>query len=71
MYYCQENRAKIKNENPQMNFSEMAKAMGSAWKSLDVNEKAKYEEVAKLDKLRYEKELAEHNKSEPDHSTGQ
>ncbi|KAL3911942.1 MAG: hypothetical protein SGARI_001398, partial [Bacillariaceae sp.] len=61
MFFNAENREKVKNENPDMSFGDIGKAMGEKWKKIDADEKAKYEEMAKKDKERAKKQMAEYN----------
>jgi len=57
MFYCQENRAQVKEENPEMKATEITKKLGAQWKSLEKDEKAKYDQMAAADKQRYQNEL--------------
>ena len=45
--YCQEERANIKEKNPDLSPSEITSALGAQWKALDTNEKAEYNAKAK------------------------
>ena len=45
--YCQEERANIKEKNPELSPSEITSALGAKWKALDANEKAEYNAKAK------------------------
>ncbi|KAJ3325331.1 Non-histone chromosomal protein 6 [Boothiomyces sp. JEL0866] len=60
MIYSQENRARIKEENPNATFGEMGKLIGNAWKELSDEDKAEYLDKAAKDKERYESEMAEY-----------
>ena len=55
MYFSIESRARIKEENPDLTFGEIAGKVGAAWKA--VTDKTKWEENAREDKARYEKEM--------------
>ena len=54
MQFNNANRARIKKENPDATFAQVAKLVSEAWKSIDAEEKKKYEDMAKVDKKRYE-----------------
>jgi len=56
MFYCAEQRPKLKADNPDLSFSDLGKQLGSDWKELDSDAKAPYEEQAKKDKKRFEDE---------------
>ena len=58
MFFSQDNRDKIKEENPGCSFGEVGKFLGAAWGAADAATKAKYEKMAAADKERYEKEKA-------------
>ncbi|KAI8895872.1 high mobility group box domain-containing protein [Globomyces pollinis-pini] len=58
MIYSQENRARIKKENPDATFGQMGKLLGAAWKSLSDDDREEYVEKAAKDKERYETEMA-------------
>ncbi|KAI8640685.1 high mobility group box domain-containing protein [Parasitella parasitica] len=62
MFFSQENRAKIKEENPDASFGTIGKLLGEKWKGLDAKEKKPYDDKAKADKSRYEDEKAAKNK---------
>lgn len=44
--FCNHHRKIIKNENPNLTFGEVAKALGKLWKALDVDEKKKHADPA-------------------------
>ena len=52
----------IKAKNPSFGVADIAKELGVAWKALSDKEKSKYEDQAKKDKERYEKEMAKYKK---------
>ena len=60
LFFSAENREKLKKESPDMSFGEVGKALGEMWKTIDSDGKAKYEEMAKKDKERHKKEMAEY-----------
>jgi len=58
IFYSQNARALIKEENPEMNGKEIMTEMGRRWKEIkDTNEAEKYHEMATADKERYESEM--------------
>jgi len=50
MYFCNQNRPNIKQNNPEAKFSEIGKLMGLTWKKLSPEEKKPYEASALHDK---------------------
>ncbi|KAI8912590.1 high mobility group box domain-containing protein [Gorgonomyces haynaldii] len=62
MIFSQENRPKIKEENPEASFGELGKLLGQKWKELDEEDKKPYQEKAEADKARYEKQMSEYTK---------
>ena len=63
MIFSAEMRAKVKEENPDFSITDVAKELGVRWKSVTGDEKVKYEEFAKKDKERYEREMEEYKKT--------
>lgn len=51
-------RDELKKSNPKTTAPEITKLMGAKWKSLADDEKKPFENLAKADKVRYEKEMA-------------
>lgn len=60
MFYCQANRDQVKKDNPEIAFTEVAKVLGGKWNELTESEKKPFEKQHAADKVRYEKEKAEH-----------
>eukprot|EP00948_MAST-09A_sp_MAST-9A-sp1_P003878 g3878.t1 len=56
MFFVKENRPKISRRHPHLNFAEIGKLMGAAWKRL--RDKSKFEKLAEQDKLRVMKARA-------------
>ncbi|KAK7055117.1 high mobility group box domain-containing protein, partial [Favolaschia claudopus] len=56
MFFSQDWRERIKNENPEASFGEVGKLLGAKWKELDDEEKKPYVEQAAKDKERAEDE---------------
>eukprot|EP00727_Mastigamoeba_balamuthi_P009033 m51a1_g4752 putative nhp6ap (322) ;mRNA; f:411485-412748 len=61
MYFVQENREEMAKKHPKEKVTEIAKRLGESWRKLKEKEKAPFEERAKKDKARYEKEKAKAN----------
>ncbi|XP_042903065.1 high mobility group protein 20A isoform X2 [Parasteatoda tepidariorum] len=62
--YLNENREKVRGENPGASFSEVTKILACDWSKLGVSEKQKYLEEAEKDKERYMKELEQYQQTE-------
>lgn len=60
MLFSQENRERIKKENPGISFGEIGKKLGEEFKKLSPEERAKYDQKNEKDKERYKKEMAEY-----------
>lgn len=61
MYFCQDQREKLLEENPNILLGEQSKKLGEMWNALDGEEKQKYVTMAEDDKNRYEQELEDYN----------
>ncbi|KAL1790166.1 high mobility group protein B1 [Sigmodon hispidus] len=53
---CREERKK-KHPDSSVNFSELSKKCSERWKTMSAKEKGKFEDMAKADKARYEREM--------------
>ncbi|GAB7346549.1 hypothetical protein MBLNU457_5227t1 [Dothideomycetes sp. NU457] len=58
MIFANEQRDKVREDNPGIKFGEVGKVLGSKWKGLNEKQKAPYEAKAATDKKRYEEEKA-------------
>jgi len=56
-----ENRDKFKAEKKDLKPKDVTKELGARWKKLSPADKKPYEELAKKDKDRYEKEFEKYN----------
>ncbi|XP_007235469.2 high mobility group protein B1a [Astyanax mexicanus] len=58
-YFVQTCREEHKKKHPDtsVNFSEFSKKCSERWKTMSAKEKGKFEEMARLDKARYEREM--------------
>ncbi|KAL7411578.1 high mobility group box domain-containing protein [Mrakia frigida] len=52
MIFSQEQRAKVKEDNPSATFGELGKLLGAKWKGLSDGEKQPYVDLADKDKIR-------------------
>jgi hypothetical protein len=59
--FCGEHRTIIKNENPDMKFIDITRALGSKWNSLSEEEKEVFNQKHALDVERYQNEMKEAN----------
>lgn len=60
LFFCADNRDEVKEENPSLNTKDISKKLGEMWKDVDEELKAEYQEKAKQDKERYERELEDY-----------
>ncbi|KAA8646267.1 hypothetical protein EYZ11_000624 [Aspergillus tanneri] len=58
MFFANDNREKVREENPGITFGQVGKMLGEKWKALSDSERRPYEEKAAADKKRYEDEKA-------------
>jgi HMG (high mobility group) box len=58
MYFAQDMRATAVKKNPEAKVTEISKILGEMWKELDAKKKAKYEDMATVDRERYAKDKA-------------
>jgi len=68
MFFSAANRERILAENPNFSITDVAKALGEAWKTVSDAEKEVFQQQADEDKARYEREMAAYTaaKSEDD-----
>ena len=62
MFFVQDYRERIKEENPEASFGEVGKLLGAKWKEMSEAEKKPYNDMANRDKARAEAEKAAYNK---------
>ncbi|TGZ81401.1 Non-histone chromosomal protein 6 [Ascodesmis nigricans] len=58
MFFANEQRENVRNENPGIAFGQVGKVLGERWKALNEKQRAPYEAKAAADKKRYEQEKA-------------
>ncbi|KAK3180341.1 Non-histone chromosomal protein 6 [Lecanicillium sp. MT-2017a] len=63
MFFANEQRENVREENPDATFGEVGKRLGERWKALSDKQRAPYEAKAAADKKRYEDEKAAYNSS--------
>ncbi|KAK3621425.1 Non-histone chromosomal protein 6 [Elasticomyces elasticus] len=63
MFFANDQRDKVREDNPGIKFGEVGKKLGEQWKSLNDKQKAPYEAKAAADKKRYEEEKAAYTAS--------
>jgi len=75
--FCDEQRAKVKAEKPDLSMTEIAKVIGAKWKELTPEEKKPFEDEAKKlsaqykeDKAKYDEENPQEKKRKGDKSEG-
>jgi hypothetical protein len=57
MLFANANRDKVKNEKPELKFTEIASELGKRWKEVSEKDKKKYTDLAEKEKLRYKTEM--------------
>ncbi|BCS22451.1 high-mobility group nucleosome-binding protein [Aspergillus puulaauensis] len=58
MFFANDNRDKVREENPGITFGQVGKMLGEKWKALSDKDRKPYEDKAATDKKRYEDEKA-------------
>ncbi|KFY28470.1 hypothetical protein V491_00446 [Pseudogymnoascus sp. VKM F-3775] len=61
MFFANEQREYVRDENPGITFGQTGKILGERWKAMSEKQRALYEGQAALDKKRYEDEKATYN----------
>lgn len=61
-WFSNDERAKVKNQNPEYGVGDIAKELGRRWADAEPEVKGKYEALADKDKARYEKEMTAYKK---------
>ncbi|PSR77666.1 Non-histone chromosomal protein 6 [Coniella lustricola] len=64
MFFANEQRENVREENPGIKFGEVGRILGERWKALNDKQRAPYEAKAATDKKRYEDEKAAYNAEE-------
>jgi hypothetical protein len=63
MFFANEQRENVREENPGISFGQVGKLLGERWKALTEKQRAPYEAKAAADKKRYEDEKQAYNVS--------
>jgi hypothetical protein len=58
MFFANDQRDKVREDNPGIKFGEVGKLLGEKWKALSEKQRTPYEAKAATDKKRYEEEKA-------------
>ncbi|KAA6407888.1 MAG: hypothetical protein FRX48_08239 [Lasallia pustulata] len=58
MFFANEQRDNVREENPGISFGQVGKVLGERWKALNTKQREPYEAKAQADKKRYEEEKA-------------
>jgi len=61
MFFANEQRDSVRDENPGITFGQVGKILGERWKALSDKQRGPYEAKAQADKKRYEDEKAAYN----------
>ncbi|KAL2829664.1 high mobility group box domain-containing protein [Aspergillus cavernicola] len=61
MFFANDNRDKVREDNPGISFGQVGKMLGEKWKALSEKDRKPYDEKAATDKKRYEDEKAAYN----------
>jgi hypothetical protein len=59
MFFCQDVRSQVREDNPDMKATDVTREMGKMWKALSDDEKVLFQEQAAKDKERYHQECEE------------
>merc|ERR1711939_1063020 len=66
MFFANEQRENVREENPGISFGQVGKVLGDRWKALSEKQREPYEKKAATDKKRYEDEKAKYNAAASD-----
>ncbi|KAG9232909.1 high mobility group box domain-containing protein [Amylocarpus encephaloides] len=61
MFFANEQRENVREENPGISFGQVGKVLGERWKALNKTQREPYDAKAEADKKRYEDEKASYN----------
>ncbi|CAG9971210.1 unnamed protein product [Clonostachys byssicola] len=68
MFFANEQRENVREENPGISFGQVGKLLGERWKALNDKQRTPYEAKAAADKKRYEDEKQAYNAQDDDES---
>lgn len=63
MFFANEQRQSVRDDNPDVTFGQVGKILGERWKALNEKQRAPYDAKAAADKKRYEDEKQAYNVS--------
>jgi hypothetical protein len=66
MFFANEQRENVREENPGITFGQVGKVLGERWKALNMKQREPYEAKAATDKKRYEDEKASYHNAQED-----
>ncbi|RKU41661.1 Non-histone chromosomal protein 6 [Coniochaeta pulveracea] len=69
MFFANEQRDNVREENPGVTFGQVGKILGERWKALSEKQRAPYDAKAAADKKRYEDEKAAWNAEQEEESS--
>ncbi|VEU37919.1 unnamed protein product [Pseudo-nitzschia multistriata] len=69
-FYSTKMRPIIKEEEPDIKFTDMGKRIGEKWRELSSEDKKEFEAMAELDKERYKKEMAKYEAKKQEEEDG-
>ena len=61
--FSQDERPKIKKDNPSLSVADIAKMIGERWRGIGEEKKRHYEDRARTEKERYEREITAYKQS--------
>lgn len=61
-WFCNDERSKVKANNPEYSMGDIAKELGRRWAAADPETKSKYEALSEQDKARYDREMTAYKK---------
>ncbi|XP_045520691.1 high mobility group protein DSP1-like isoform X2 [Pieris brassicae] len=61
-WFCNDERSKVKANNPEYTMGDIAKELGRRWAAADSDTKTKYESLSETDKARYDREMTAYKK---------
>eukprot|EP00005_Dracoamoeba_jomungandri_P006114 CAMPEP_0174251592 /NCGR_PEP_ID=MMETSP0439-20130205/1359_1 /TAXON_ID=0 /ORGANISM="Stereomyxa ramosa, Strain Chinc5" /LENGTH=314 /DNA_ID=CAMNT_0015331935 /DNA_START=27 /DNA_END=971 /DNA_ORIENTATION=+ len=67
LFFCQEKRGELKEQQPDKSFTELAKLLGEKWREMSDEEKSKYVEMGERAKEEYKVALQHYNDSKHSH----
>ena len=71
LFFSMSSRPRVELENPGFNFIDIAKHIGQLWRSMSIEDKAIFQEMADKDKVRYQTEVAAYRAKQKNKALGQ